>query len=62
MSAISESMKSYHKKKPKSTGCLIDHESMPAILWKFLMFFFSMCTSFLYAILAAYRDPVDPLL
>lgn len=38
---------------------LIDHESTGCKIWVFSMFFFSFVTSFIYAILAAYRDQVD---
>jgi hypothetical protein len=41
---------------------LIDHESMGCKIWTFIMFFFSIVTSFIYAILAAYRDQVDPVI
>lgn len=50
------------KKKFKQKGLLIDHESRWCKVWVLMMFFFSIATSFLYAILAAYRDPVNPVL
>lgn len=50
------------KKKRQGGGLLIDHESIWCKIWVLLMFFYSIVTSFLYAILAAYRDPVNPYL
>lgn len=56
---ISETPK---KKKKCGGGLVLDHESIYSKIWVFCMFFFSIVTSFLYAILAAYRDPVNPYL
>jgi len=46
-------------RKKKRNRCIIDHETRSAKAWILMMFMFSIITSFLYAILAAYRDPVN---